>query len=470
MIEHGCTRRDFLAGAALGAGSLALPAGRKPPAPRGKPNIVLILSDDAGYADFSMNGSKQFPTPHIDSIAKKGVRFTQGYMTASVCSPSRAGLLTGRYQQRFGHEMNIGSHQPSENPEYIGLRPDQVTIADILKKAGYYTGAIGKWHLGELPKYHPCNRGFDEFYGFLGGGSSYFLQRRRNATYKNFKKVEIEPYLTDAFGDEACAFIRRNKSRPFFLYLAFNAVHTPMMAKKEDMEPFSGIKKKKRRILAGMTLALDRQVGNVLKTLRETGLEENTLLFFLNDNGGAVFFNASCNAPLNGKKGTFLEGGIRVPYLIQWPAVLPGGMTFEYPVSALDVLPTAAAAAGAPLPKGKKHKLDGVNLLPYLLGKKSGRPHRTLYWRRGYQAAIRDGDMKLIRLPDRLPLLFDLSKDISEQHDLLLEKPDLARALMKKLFAWENTLTWPAWHTGYFWVKNNIHLYDKKYPLTQPGG
>jgi len=465
MMRDGCTRREFLAGAALGAGALAFPKPQGGRPRRGKPNIVLILSDDAGYADFSMNGCKEFSTPNIDSIARRGVRFTQGYMTASVCSPSRAGLLTGRYQQRFGHEMNIGSHLPSERPEFIGLRPDQVTIADVLKKAGYYTGAVGKWHLGSLPKYHPCNRGFDEFYGFLGGGSSYFLERRRNATFRNFKKVEIEPYLTDAFGDEACAFIRRNKDRPFFLYLAFNAVHTPMMAKKEDMAGYEGIRNKKRRILAGMTKALDRQVGNVLETLRELGLEENTLLFFLNDNGGAVFYNASRNSPLNGKKGTFLEGGIRVPFLIQWPAALPGGMTYEYPVSALDVLPTAAAAAGAPLPKGRKHKLDGVDLLPYLRGEKKDRPHRTLYWRRGFQAAIRQGDMKLIRLPDRLPLLFDLSKDVSEQHDLLLEKPDLAQALMKKLFQWESTLTWPAWHTEYFWVRNNVHLYDLKYPL-----
>ncbi len=467
------------------------------PAQSRRPNIIVIVSDDAGYGDFSIQGSRQFQTPNIDHIAQNGVRFTQGYVTASVCSPSRAGLLTGRYQQRFGHEYNIGSHQPSDCPDYIGMRTDQITLADVLHEMGYHTGAIGKWHLGSLDKYHPLHRGFDEFFGFRGGGAHYFGQGKK---YFNIErqmdtvKVPVN-YLTDAFGDEACRFITKNREKPFFLYLAFNAVHTPMEAREEDMVPFGYITEKQRRILGGMTVALDRAVGNILRTLQENNLTGNTLVWFINDNGGNVGLNGSCNAPLNGKKGTFLEGGIRVPFFVRWPAGLPRGSVYTHPVISMDIFATSVAAAGGDaqtlvnliaeqrFPKewekvqqrkkavaGTGWHLDGVNLLPYLTGREKGIPHDRLYWRRAAAAAIRDGDWKLIRLPDRPPLLYNLKEDLSEQHNLYLELPDTVNRLMKELFEWETQLAHPAWRTEVFWIQYNIKLYDKKYDLTQPEG
>ncbi len=461
------------------------------------PNIIVIISDDAGYGDFSVQGSKQFHTPHIDYLANSGIRFLQGYVTESVCSPSRAGLLTGRYQQRFGHEYNIGSHQPSDCPDYIGMRTDQITLADALHTLGYHTGAIGKWHLGSLDKYHPLNRGFDEFFGFRGGGAHYFGQGQK---YFNIERqmdtvrVPVD-YLTDAFGNEACRYIERNREKPFFLYLAFNAVHTPMEAREDDLAPFAYITEKQRRILGGMTKALDRAVGNVLQTLQDNHLTGNTLVWFINDNGGNTGLNGACNAPLNGKKGTLLEGGIRVPFFVRWPAGLPRHTTYDKPVSSMDIFATSVAAAGGDAQKivdslaqarfpaewarvekrkrpraGEGWQLDGVNLIPYLKGTKEGSPHPRLCWRRAAVAAIRDGDWKLIRMPDRPPLLYNISEDMSEQHDLFREEKDTAERLMKELFEWEKLLAHPAWRTDPFWIQYNIKLYDKKYDLTQPEG
>ncbi len=459
------------------------------------PNIIVIVSDDAGYGDFSVQGSRQFHTPHIDHLANGGIRFLQGYVTASVCSPSRAALLTGRYQQRFGHEDNIGGHQPGDCPDYIGMRTDQITVADVLKTLGYHTGAIGKWHLGSLDKYHPLNRGFDEFFGFRGGSAHYFGQGKKYFNIERQKDTVRVPvdYLTDAFGNEACRFIVRHHDHPFFLYLAFNAVHTPMEAREEDLAPFSYIEDRQRRILGGMTMALDRAVGNVLRTLQEYNLTGNTMVWFINDNGGNVGLNGSCNAPLNGKKGTFLEGGIRVPFFVRWPAGLPRHVTYDEPVSSMDIFVTSVAAAGGDAQQlvdslartrhpqewarihrrkrpaaGEGWQLDGVNLLPYLRGRKTGSPHPRLCWRRTATAAIRDGDWKLIRLPDRPPLLFNLHDDPSEQHNRFWEEKERAEQLMKALFEWEKQLARPAWRTDPFWIQYNIRLYDKKYDLTQP--
>lgn len=460
-----------------------------------KPNIIIIISDDAGYADFSMHGSKQFPTPNIDGIAKEGVLFTQGYVSASVCSPSRAGILTGRYQQRFGHEYNIGSHQPSDDPEYIGMRSDQITLADVLRKLGYKTAAIGKWHLGELDKYHPLNRGFDEFFGMREGGARYFGQGLKVFRIeRGMEKVNTAlPYLTDAFGAEACDFIKRNKDKPFFLYLSFNAVHTPMQAKEEDKDMFNFIENDGRRTLGGMTLALDKQVGEVLRTLKKEGLEKNTLVWFINDNGGQVTSNKACNAPLNGKKGTLLEGGIRVPFCVKWPDGIPKGIIYNQAVSSLDIFTTSITATGnnaqnlvnemakEKIPEewqkvqkrrrpvaGEGWQLDGVNLISYINKTSTGNPHDKLYWRRAKAAAIRDGELKLIRLPDRPPLLYNLSNDISEQNNIAIENQIIVEKLMKELFEWETQLAHPAWRTEPYWIKNNTLLYDQEYLLTQP--
>ena len=460
-------RREFLKYMAVGSASVILPnfasAGKEVAQ---KPNIIVILSDDAGYADFGCHGSKQFKTPNIDSIATNGVRFTNGYVSASVCAPTRAGLLTGRYQQRFGFEDNLPDKPiAGDSKEYMGLPEDEVTIAELLQKNQYRTCAIGKWHLGDLKKFHPCNHGFDEYFGHIEGSSHYFKENHRTIL-RNYEDAGKQDYLTDAFGKEACHFINRNIDRPFFLYLAFNAVHTPMDAKPEQKKLFNPIEDNGRRTLAAMTLALDEAVGNVLNTLRKNKLEKNTLVFFLNDNGGAIGYNHSSNSPLNGKKGTFLEGGIRVPFMMQWEGKLPKGLIYNNPVTSLDIFATSVAIANAKVHDNKK--LDGVNLIPYLETQRKDMPHKTLFWRRGAFAAIRDLNWKLIRLPHKPPLLYDLSVDISEQNNLSEKYPDKVRELMKKLFEWETELKHPLWRVVPYWTKFNVENYDANYNLEQP--
>jgi arylsulfatase A-like enzyme len=409
-----------------------------------QPNIVVILSDDAGYADFSMHGSKQIPTPHIDSLAKGGVRCTNGYVSCSVCSPTRAGLLTGRYQQRFGHEFNV----PPRYSETNGLPLDETTIADFLKPAGYRTIALGKWHLGYAPHFHPLSRGFTDYFGFLQGARPYWPIEgtRLNRLLRDREPIpEKFTYMTDELGKQAAAYIAKDKDKPFFLYLAFNAVHTPMHAKEADLAAFKEIANQRRRTLAAMTKSMDEAVGTVLDALKKHGLADDTLVFFLNDNGGART-NASVNAPLRGTKGTPFEGGIRVPFCVRWPGKLPAGKTYDHPVISLDVLPTALAAAGVEV-KLKK-PLDGVDLLPYLAGKREGRPHETLYWRRGENLAIRHGDWKLLRQRGGKPMLFDLGKDFREQTDLAGKEPEKVKQLLGMWEEWSGQLKEPRWRGG----------------------
>jgi arylsulfatase A-like enzyme len=440
---------------------------------RGRPNIVVLLADDVGYGELGCQGNPQIPTPHIDSIAQAGIRFTDAYVTASVCSPSRAGLMTGRYQTRFGYEINpIGAR--NEDPS-VGLPQSERTLAQHLHDAGYATGLFGKWHLGGRAAYHPMRRGFDEFFGFMHEGHYYapppysglatWLRRRAlpdggrgrwmnadgtlilsthmgynepiydadNPILRDSQPV-IEPaYLTRALTREAVDFIGRNKERPFFLYLAYNAVHSPLQAPLTTMERFGHIEDIHRRIFAGMLVELDDGVGAVLKKLRDEGLEDNTLLVFFSDNGGATRELTSSNAPLRGEKGDLYEGGIRVPFLIRWPGRLPAGATETRPVIALDVFPTAAAAAGVAIPPNLQ--LDGVNLLPYLSGEESGRPHDVLYWRMMQKAALRSGDWKLVRNPGRGEnadwKLFNLADDVGEKNDLAATQPQKLRELVR---------------------------------------
>lgn len=426
-----------------------------------RPNVVLIVSDDAGYTDFGVTGSMDIPTPNIDAIAERGVRFTAGYVTASVCSPSRAGLLTGRYQQRFGHEFNLPRTPiPGSIVENMGLRLDQRTLADALRARGYRTGAIGKWHLGDRPEYHPLERGFDEFFGFLYGSRSYFpIDGDIVPGLRILRDHEPQPeqgYLTDVLADEAVAFLERNGDRPFFLYVSFNAVHTPMHAKPEHESLFPAIENRRRRTLAGMTVALDEAVGRITGQLEALGLAENTLLFFINDNGGATN-NASSNAPLRGQKGDKFEGGIRVPFLAQWPGRIPRGVDYDFPVSALDIFPTALASAGAAMDSS----LDGVDLLPFLVGTDPGQPHEALFWRRGVITAVRRGDWKLIRVDGEPAWLFDLALDPWEERNRLSEEPALVQDLLGMLEAWESGLTEPAWRTDPYWTQSQI---DKHTP------
>lgn len=432
-----------------------------------KPNIIIIMSDDAGYADIGFSGNTfgkaNFPTPHLDKLADGGVKFTQGYVTASVCSPSRAGMLTGRYQQRFGHEYNLpGKPEPGDVEKFSGMNVSEKTMADHLKAAGYKTGLVGKWHLGEAPQFHPNNRGFDEFYGLLGGGRSYWEkagnESENNKMRRNNKEEKHQGYLTDRLGEEAIAFMGRNKEDPFFLYLSYTAVHAPMQAKPAHEKLLSHIKDKHRRTLAGMTLALDESVGQVMAALDDMKLTENTLVVFLNDNGGPSDYNYSINKPFSGVKGTLYEGGVRVPFTMSWPGHIKPGTQYDEVVSSLDILPTALAAAKSK-PVGK-NKLDGVDLLPYLNGNNEFTPHQTLFWRRAAFAAVRDGDHKLVRYPDRPAVLYNIVEDISESKNLADENPLLVRQLMKKLFAWENELQAPMFLTHSKWIKQNRQRYS----------
>lgn len=409
------------------------------------PNILFIVADDLGYADVGFQGCKDIPTPNLDALAAAGVRFTSGYVSGPYCSPTRAGLMTGRYQTRFGHEFNPGDRE--------GLPLSERTIADRLKAAGYVTGLVGKWHLGSQPAMHPQRRGFDEFFGFLGGAHSYF---DRNGILRGNEPIQELDYTTDAFGREAAAFIERHKNQPWFLYLSFNAVHTPMHATEERLAKFADIADNVRRTYAAMTLAMDDAVGLVRKTLRSLALDQKTFIMFISDNGGptmpGVTVNGSRNDPLRGSKRTTLEGGIRVPFVLSWPGRLQSGL-YHYPVIQLDATATALAVAGA-----TTDNLDGVNLLPFLTGEKHGPPHDALYWRFGEQMAIRAGDYKLVRYdsnadtrtgarnqPVTAPKLYNLATDVGETKDLSTALPDKVKELQAKWDTWNKLNVTPLW-------------------------
>lgn len=424
-----------------------------------RPNVLVIVADDLGYADLGFQGGKDVPTPNIDSIASGGVRFTHGYVSGPYCSPTRAGLLTGRYQQRFGHEFNPGGEGGREGGKGVGLPLTETTIANRFKDAGYATGLVGKWHLGSGAKFHPQQRGFEEFFGFLGGAHTYF-DKADASVMRGTTKISEPEYLTDAFGREAAAFIERHQQHPFLLYLAFNAVHTPMEADKDRLARFESIDAKPRRTYAGMLSAMDDAVGRVLKTLRDSKLDEDTLIFFFSDNGGPTMqgttVNASSNAPLRGSKRTTLEGGIHVPFLIQWKGHLPPGTIYDKPVIQLDVQPTALAAAK--IETKPDAKFDGVNLLPFITGQASGVPHDTLYWRLGEQNAIRHGDWKLVQYDQNVdsypsrgvtaPRLYHLEDDIGEANDLAARHPEKVKELKSLWQSWSSEMAEPLWGGG----------------------
>lgn len=407
-----------------------------------KPNILIIVGDDMGYGDIGVHGCKDIPTPNIDSIAKNGVRCTNGYVSGPYCSPTRAGLMTGRYQQRFGHEFNPGPPPEGEN---VGLPLTETTLAQRLKDAGYTTGMVGKWHLGSERKFHPMSRGFQEYFGFLGGAHPYFLNQGdqpNNPVLRGFESANEKEYLTDAFAREAIAFIDRHAKESWFLYLTFNAVHTPMNATDKYLARFSNVSDERRRTYCGMMSAMDDAIGAVFKKLDENRLTDNTLIFFVSDNGGPPV-NASSNGPLRGHKAQTWEGGIRVPYLVQWKGTLPAGKTYDQPVIQLDLAPTALAVAGVEANIGN---FDGVNLLPYLQNKVTAPPHETLYWRFGQQMAIRHGNYKLVKaVGNDRPELYDLAADIGESKELSQAKPDIYKDLTARYDAWNKTLAEPRW-------------------------
>ncbi len=417
-----------------------------------KPSIIVILADDAGYADFGFTGS-DIPTPHIDRLAQSGVVCTDAHLTATVCSPSRAGLITGRYQQRFGHEANIP-------PPDLGMDPAEKTLGDAMKLAGYVTGYVGKWHLGISDSYHPNQRGFDEFWGFLGGSRSYFFNESRDdreaqerEILHNMEHVNFEGYLTDAFTDQSVKFIENNKQDPFFLFLSYNAVHTPMHASETDLERF---KDHPRAKLAAMTWAMDRGVGKVLDKLEETGLTQNTLIFFLSDNGGASN-NSSSNLPFKGFKGNKFEGGHRTPLILSWPEKIPSGKSYDKLTSSLDIFATSLAAAGLEITPGKV--LDGVNLIPYLSGELENEAHETLFWRKEKMAAVRERDYKLIRLDGYGYRLYNLAEDPGEIMDLSDKEPECLQGLIHSLEEWETELMTPLWAESEPWQEVTFEIH-----------
>lgn len=399
-----------------------------------RPNIIIFLADDLGYSDIGVNGCTDIPTPHIDDIAKNGVRFTDGYATHPVCSPSRAGLMSGMYQHRFGFEHNSGPERFAD-PNF-GMPREIPSLAEKLKAAGYATGMIGKWHIGFKEGLRPHERGFDYHYGFLSGAHTYTPGKRdSDAILRNGQPVQPMKYLTDEFADEAVGFVDRSKEKPFFLYLAFNAVHSPLDENKYA-ERFPALTDKKRKTYAGMLSALDDAVGKVMSKVRELGQEENTLVMFYSDNGGPTRETSSRNDPLRGFKGQMFEGGIRVPFVMQWKGLIPAGQTYREMVAGFDCHATALAAAGINMPK--EQTIDGQDLLPFLTGKTTGRPHERLFWRAGSNHAVRAGDWKLVTVPQQGgTMLFNLKEDIGEKNNVAQTQPEKLKELQAAYVEWE---------------------------------
>ncbi len=412
---------------------------------RRPPNVVLILADDLGYADTGIYGSKTIPTPHIDALGNSGMRFTNAYVTAGSCSPSRAGLLSGRYQQRFGFEFNTSTGAITHR-FHRGLDPAVVTLADVLQQAGYRTGMFGKWHLGTQPHLHPQARGFEEFYGFLAGAHSFFPGTPEEPIHTTVMRghdpiVEAE-YLTDAIARETVSFIDRNHDRPFFAYVPFNAVHTPIEASKKYQDRFHAEQNDKQRDYNAMTSALDDAVGAIVGALEKNQLTEKTLLIFINDNGGPMYTGVQSNGPLKLGKLFLFEGGIRVPLIVKWPAVVQPGTVFAGTTSSLDLFPTICAAAKIELPD--QLKLDGTNLIPVLTGQSQQAPHQTLFWSNGPNMAVRSGDWKLVKSHDSV-WLFDLASDEAETRNLAETRPEVVRQLQQAYDDWRREMLEPAW-------------------------
>jgi arylsulfatase A-like enzyme len=468
-------------------------------------NLIVILADDLGYGDVCAYGCTTTRTPNIDAIARSGARFTQGYVTAPVCSPSRAGLMTGRYQQRFGHELNAGGIARAAK-EGLGTPLDEQMLPKYLKDLGYTTGMVGKWHLGSTEKQHPMSRGFDEFFGFLHGGNLYldpleqpgvhFIERGpegeassqhrhpANPILRGREPVVEPAYLTEAFTREAVSFIERHRAEPFFLYVAYNAPHTPLQTTDEYYDRFPEVKEEGHRVYAAMLSALDDGVGAITAALDRTGLGERTLVVFTSDNGCATYTESCSNGPLLGGKLTPFEGGFRVPFLATWKGTIAPGRVIDVPVSTLDLLPTALELAhprvGAggltgstakPPPGGPPKPLDGESLLPLLRGERDALARDTLIWRLGDHYAVRKGDWKLVQFLDLPPLLFDLRADPGERHDLAPKNAETVEELQALYRDWKGQTVAPLWTTRLdLWVKLQDLLDGKPLkPLEGPG-
>ncbi len=470
-------------------GPAEVPAGTRPP------NVILILADDMGYNDITFNGGVAgglVPTPNIDSIAHGGTAFANGYAGNATCAPSRASLMTGRYPTRFGFEFTpapvafermVGTaHEPGGivPPKFfkerakdvpaldqLAVPTSEITIAQMLKSDGYHTIHLGKWHLGGAKGTRPEQRGFDESLGFMAGGSMYLPEKDPQVVnskqdfdpidrflwpnlpymvqYNGSKMFAPKGYMTDYLTDEAVKAIGANKNRPFFMYYAPNAIHTPLQATKADYDALPQIKDHRLRVYGAMVRNLDRNVGRVLQSLKDQGLDKNTLVIFTSDNGGAGYIGLpEINRPYRGWKSTFFEGGIHTPFFMNWPGVIPANSRFTYPVGHIDIFSTIAGASGAKLPSDRV--IDGVNLLPYITGKATGRPHQTMFWRSGQYKVVLDGDYKLQSNEARKKVwLYDLATDPTEQHDLSASDPARVKTLLALLAKQDAETVKPIW-------------------------
>ena len=410
-----------------------------------KPNIIIILADDAGYSDFGFMGSDEIKTPNLDQLALDGVTFNNAYVSASVCSPSRAGLLTGMYQQRFGHECNLDSDVNNS------FDPNQITIAEALKTEGYNTGLIGKWHLGDKTQNHPLKNGFDYFWGFISGARNYFYdpnEEFRNSirnVVENYTQTKFDGYLTDVLGDKAIGFINKNheSNNPFFLFLSFNAPHTPMHAKDDVLEKF---KDNPRQVYASMMWSMDEAIGNVVEALKENDQYDNTIIYFLSDNGAAMSNDAS-PFPFKGWKGNQYEGGIKTPMIMTWKNKIKSNTQFDGFISALDIFKTSLEASS--VNKEYMVNADGKNIMNYL--NDNNIKNENLFWRKDKMATVRSGDYKLIRLNDTSTVLYNIKKNYFEDFDLKINEPQVHDSLFKLLSSWENTLIDPNWIENRNW-------------------
>lgn len=459
------------------------------------PNIVLIVADDLGYNDLSINGGgvagDAVPTPNINSIAANGINFNRSYAGNATCSPSRAALLTGRYPTRFGFEFTsvpLTFSRVIANSKSAGIHPaiyhaerepampayeaqgvptSEISIARLLKQSGYRTLHLGKWHLGENQQFRPNAHGFDQSLGFLAGGSMFLPEDDPQVVnaQQEFDPIDkflwavapfgvrfndSEPfkpngYMTDYLTDEALKAIKANREQPFFLYLAYNAPHTPLQATKADYDALPQIKDHTRRVYGGMIRSLDRNIGRVLAELKQQGLDDNTLVIFTSDNGGANYIGLDgLNHPYRGWKATFFEGGVRVPLFMQWPGKIAAGSYFDEAVSHFDIFATAAAAAKAALPSDRV--IDGVDLMPFVQGTRQGAPHEQLFWRSGAYQAVQAGDWKLqVNATQQLDWLYNIKDDPTEQHNLANARPEQVQALKNRLATFNQAQQAPLW-------------------------
>jgi len=480
-------------------GPAAAPEGPRPP------NVVFILADDLGYNDITFNGggvaNGAVPTPNIDSIGREGVSFAAGYAGNATCAPSRAAIMTGRYPTRFGFEFTpapvafermVGTEaepgaivkpkffkdrlkdmppgSTAATPEAVNtlsMPTGEITIAEVLKTRGYHTVHLGKWHLGGKTGSRPEDQGFDESLGFIAGASMFLPEKDKDVVnakqdwdpidrflwpnlpyavqYNGSPMFKPKGYMTDYLADEAVKAIKANKNRPFFIYFAPNAIHTPLQAKKEDYDALPQIKDHRLRVYGAMARNLDANVGRILQALKDEGLDQNTLVIFSSDNGGAGYIGLpDVNRPYRGFKSTFFEGGIHAPFFMRWPGAIPAGSSYPYPVGHVDIFATAAHAAGAAVPTDRK--IDGVDLMPFVQGKAPGRPHQVMFWRSGQYKVVRDGDWKLQSSEAQKKVwLYNLAADPTEQRDLSKTEPAQAQRLLAMIRQQDAESVKPIW-------------------------